>query len=116
MRYIGPVNPQQRDGLLGRALAVLHLNTIPERFGLVLVESMAAGVPVIAMDLGSCAAIVKHGETGVLVNDVSEAVTAVTEIGQLNRAGCRRHVQDNFTIDHMVSAYERVYEQIFART
>ena len=116
MRYIGPVTPEQRDGLLGSAFAVLHLNTIPERFGLVLVESMAAGVPVIAMDLGSCAEIVKDRETGFLVNDVSEAVTAVTEIGQLTRADCRRHVQDNFTIDHMVSAYERVYEQIFART
>ena len=54
IQYVGPVNPTQRDELFRQAYATLHLNTIPERFGLVLAESMAAGVPVIARDLGSC--------------------------------------------------------------
>lgn len=115
IKYIGPVNPQQRDELLGQALAVLHLNTIKERFGLVLAESMAAGVPVIAMDLGSCREVVEDEKTGFLVNDVSEAVKAVAKLPQIDRTACRRRVEANFTMDHMVAGYEKVYEEIFNR-
>jgi hypothetical protein len=60
--------------LFSRARALLHLNTIPERFGLVLAEANAAGVPVIAMDLGSCREVIEDGKTGFLVNGVNEAV------------------------------------------
>ncbi len=115
IRYIGPVNPPQRDALLAEALAVLHLNTIPERFGLVMAESMAAGVPVIAMDLGSCREVVKDRQTGYLVNNVEEAVSAIRAIDQIDRQKCRQHVEANFTIDSMVSGYEKVYEEIFRR-
>ncbi len=115
IQYIGPVNPVQRDALLKEASVVLHLNTIGERFGLVLAESMAAGVPVIAMDLGSCREVVADGQTGYLVNNVDEAVEAVDKIELINRENCRRHVEENFTIDRMVSRYERVYEEIFRR-
>jgi glycosyltransferase involved in cell wall biosynthesis len=75
-------------------------------------ESMAAGVPVIAQDLGSCREVIKDGETGTLVNGVEEAVTAVARIEQIDRRRCRRHVEEHFTIDCMVSAYERVYAQV----
>ncbi len=63
-----------KNELFARARALLHLNTIPERFGLVLAEANAAGVPVIAMDLGSCREVIKDGQTGFLVNNVAEAV------------------------------------------
>jgi glycosyltransferase involved in cell wall biosynthesis len=115
IRYIGPVNPQQRNELLGQALAVLHLNTIPERFGLVMAESMGAGVPVIAMDLGSCREVIAHGETGFLVQDVAAAVKAVPRIQSIKRSACRRRVENHFTIEHMVAGYESVYEEIFRR-
>ncbi|UCD49353.1 MAG: glycosyltransferase family 4 protein [Phycisphaerales bacterium] len=115
IRYIGPVNPEQRDALLGQARAVLHLNTIPERFGLVMAESMAAGVPVIAMDLGSCREVIQDQETGFLVNSVEQAVEAVRNIGRIERHKCRRRVEENFTIDCMVAHYEKVYEEIFRR-
>ncbi len=113
IQYIGPVNPTARDALLKEAYAVIHLNTIPERFGLVMAESMAAGVPVIAMDLGSCREVISGGQTGFLVNNVEEAVEAVGKIGKIDRRKCRRHVEENFTIDCMVRGYEKVYEQIF---
>jgi len=113
IQYIGPVNPTARDALLKEAYAVLHLNTIPERFGLVLAESMAAGVPVIAMDLGSCREVIADGKTGYLVNNVQEAVEAVAKIDKIDRRKCRRHVEENFTIDCMVRGYEKVYERIF---
>jgi glycosyltransferase involved in cell wall biosynthesis len=115
IRFIGPVNPEQRDALLKEAYAVLHLNTIPERFGLVMAESMAAGVPVIAMDLGSCREVIADGETGWLVNNVDEAVEAIDKIDRIDRRKCRQRVEENFTIDKMVSSYEKVYAEIFRR-
>ena len=113
IKFIGPVNPVQRDALLEEALTVLHLNTIPERFGLVMAESMAAGVPVIAADLGSCREVIADKKTGFLVNNVDEAVDAVNKIDQLDRNDCRKHVEANFTIDKMVEGYEKVYKEIF---
>ena len=115
IQYIGPVNPLQRDALLKEAYAVIHLNLIPERFGLVMAESMAAGVPVIAMDLGSCREVIEDNVTGYLVNNVDEAVQAVGKIDSIDRKKCRERVEENFTIDCMVSGYEKVYEEIFRR-
>jgi len=115
IEYIGPVGPVARDALLKEACAVIHLNTIPERFGLVMAESMAAGVPVIAMDLGSCREVIADGETGFLVNNVAEAVEAVGKIDKIDRKKCLQRVQENFTIDKMVEAYEKVYAEIFRR-
>jgi len=115
IQYIGPVNPLQRDALFKEAYAVIHLNTIPERFGLVLAESMAAGVPVIAMDLGSCREVIADHQTGYLVNNVNEAVEAVGRIDSIDRKKCRQHVEEHFTIDCMVAGYEKVYEEIFRR-
>jgi glycosyltransferase involved in cell wall biosynthesis len=115
IQYIGPVDPVQRDALLKEAYAVIHLNLIPERFGLVMAESMAAGVPVIAMDLGSCREVIADKQTGYLVNGVGEAVEAVGRIKQIDRKKCRQRVEENFTIDRMVSGYEKVYEEIFRR-
>jgi len=115
VRYIGPVDPPGRDALLAQAYAVIHLNTIPERFGLVMAESMAAGVPVIAMDLGSCREVVRDRQTGFLVRNVDEAVEAVGQIERIDRRACRRRVEEHFTIDRMVAGYEKVYEEIFRR-
>jgi glycosyltransferase involved in cell wall biosynthesis len=115
IQFIGPVNPEQRDALLKQAYAVIHLNTIPERFGLVMAESMAAGVPVIAMDLGSCREVIADKQTGYLVNSVDEAVEAVVKIDRIDRKKCRRRVEENFTIDKMVAGYEKVYAEIFRR-
>ena len=115
IKFIGPVNPVQRDALLKEAYAVIHLNTIPERFGLVMAESNAAGVPLIAMDLGSCREVIEDKVTGFLVNSVDEAVAALGKIANIDRKKCRRRVEENFTIDCMVSGYEKVYEEIFRR-
>ncbi len=115
IQYIGPVNPVQRDVLFKETYGIIHLNLIPERFGLVLAESMAAGVPVIAMDLGSCREVIADKQTGYLVNGVDEAVEAVGKIDSIDRKKCRQRVEENFTIDKMVEGYEKVYEEIFRR-
>jgi glycosyltransferase involved in cell wall biosynthesis len=115
IRYIGPVDVAGKNDLFSKARALLHLNTIPERFGLVLAEANAAGVPVIAMDLGSCREVIEDGQTGFLVNGVNEAVEALKRIDKIDRANCRRRVERCFSIETMVQAYERVYCTIFDR-
>ena len=111
--YIGPADVKGKNELFARARALLHLNTIPERFGLVLVEANAAGVPVIAMDLGSCREVIKDGQTGFLVDNVTEAVRALGRISEIDRRACRSRVRQYFSIDTMVEGYERVYATIF---
>ena len=113
IRYIGPVDAPGKNALFARARALLHLNTIPERFGLVLAEANAAGVPVIAMDLGSCREVIKDGLTGFLVNDVHEALRALGRVCGIDRNECRKRVQRCFSIETMVESYERVYQTIF---
>jgi glycosyltransferase involved in cell wall biosynthesis len=111
--YIGPVGVAGKNELFARGCALLHLNTIPERFGLVLAEANAAGVPVIAIDLGSCREVISDGQTGFLVNTVTEAVRALERIPEINRRACRSRVQQHFSIETMVDGYERVYSTIF---
>src|SRR5882672_8396204 len=111
--YIGPVGMAEKNKLFASACTLIHLNTIPERFGLVLAEANAAGVPVIAMDLGSCREVIKDGQTGFLVNNVNEAVRALECLAEIDRSACRQRVQQCFSITTMVEAYERVYATIF---
>ena len=113
IRYIGPVDVQGKNELFARARALLHLNTIPERFGLVLAEANSAGVPVIAMDLGSCREVIKDGQTGFLVNNVQEAVDSLQRLSEIDRHACRQRVRECFSIETMVESYERVYRTIF---
>jgi len=113
IRYIGPVDVQGKNDLFARARALLHLNTIPERFGLVLAEANAAGIPVIAMDLGSCREVIADGQTGFLVNNVNQAVRALPRLPEIDRRVCRARVQECFSIETMVEGYERVYATIF---
>ena len=113
IRYIVPVDVAGKNALFARAKALLHLNTIPERFGLVLAEANAAGVPVIAMDLGSCREVIDDGRTGFLVNTVNEAVHALGRIPTIDRLACRSRVECCFSVSTMVQAYERVYAKVF---
>jgi glycosyltransferase involved in cell wall biosynthesis len=112
IKFIGPVDAAKRDALMGNALAVLHPVMEPERFGLIMTESMACGTPVIAFDKGSPREVVRHGETGFVVEDVPAAVEAVGKIHEIDRRACRAHVEQHFTIDQMAEGYLRVYERM----
>ena len=70
-------------------------------------------MPVIAMDLGSCREVIKDAQTGFLVNNVNEAVRSLERISEIDRSACRQRVQQYFSIETMVEAYERVYSMIF---
>lgn len=115
IRFIGPVDVAGKNELFAEAVALLHLNTIPERFGLVLAEASAAGVPVLAMDLGSCREVIREGQTGFLVRNVDDAVGCLDRVATIDGATCRLRVQKYFSVESMVMSYERVYEQIFQR-
>src|SRR5581483_157705 len=99
IRYLGPVDVAGKNALFARARALLHLNTIPERFGLVLAEANAAGVPVVAMDLGSCREVIEDGRTGFLVHSVGEAAQRLQDLSKIDRSFCRQRVQQCFSIE-----------------
>ncbi|MBL8233263.1 MAG: glycosyltransferase family 4 protein [Bryobacterales bacterium] len=113
IRYLGAVDVAGKNELFRRARAVLHLNTVAERFGLVLAEANAAGVPVIAMDLGSCREVIEDGRTGFLVHDVRGAVEAVARTGEIAATLCRERVAQRFSTETMVRGYEQAYERVF---
>ena len=112
IQFIGPVDVAGKNKLFARAYALLHLNTIPERFGLVLAEANAAGVPVIAMDLGSCREVIADGVTGFLVGNAQEASRRLERVPQIDRSACRQRVERCFSLDRMVEQYERVYAMV----
>ena len=114
IRYVGSAGPRERDRLLGGALALLHLINFDEPFGLSPVEAMACGTPVIAMARGSMPEIIKDGATGFLVKTIDEAANAVGRINTIERAACRRHVADKFSVEKMVEGYLRVYREVLA--
>jgi glycosyltransferase involved in cell wall biosynthesis len=80
---------------------------------LVLAEANAAGVPVIAMDQGSCREVIEDGKTGFLVSTPVQAVHALERLAEIDRSTCRRRVEERFSIARMVAAYEHVYARIF---
>lgn len=110
--YLGALDVAQKNEMFAQAYALLHLNTIPERFGLVLAEANCAGIPVIAMDLGSPREVIEHGQTGFLVGSVDEAVSALQRIPEIDRRACRRRVEQRFSIEAMVDGYEKVYARM----
>jgi len=110
--YLGSVGPEQRQEILGGALAMLHLIHFDEPFGLSVVESMATGTPVIAFERGSMPELIAHGRTGFIVEDVDAATQAVGKIDSINRQDCRNEVEQRFTCQRMAHEYVSVYHQI----
>ncbi len=114
--YVGSVGPEQRNKLLGGALALLHPIQFEEPFGLSVVEAMACGTPVIAFRRGSMAELIDEGETGFLVHTIEEAVEALKKIDSIDRKACRHRVEQHFTADRMVDDYVRAYARILDKS
>jgi len=115
IEYVGAVGPAERDSLLGGALALLHLISFAEPFGMSVVESLATGTPVIAFALGSLPELVVHGRTGALVTDLDAAVQAVEGVSALRRRDCRNDVEHRFTAHRMVQRYEALFTSVAGR-
>ncbi len=114
IEYLGEANHVQKNILMGNAFATLFPITWREPFGLVMIESMASGTPVIAMSMGSTPEIIAHGKTGFLCNSVDECVQAIEAVSNLSRQDCRQHVETNFSAKRMADGYLAVYQQIMA--
>ena len=110
VELLGEVDERAKADLLGHALALLFPVDWPEPFGLVLIEALACGTPVIARCRGSVPEIVTDGRTGFLCETEADMIAATTRVERLSRAACRREFEERFTVRTMVDAYLRVYE------
>lgn len=110
--FAGSAGPEKRNELLGKAYALLHPISFDEPFGLSIIEAMACGTPVIAINRGSMSEIIRDGETGFLVEDAKDMITCLHRIRSLNRDSCRKSVEERFSVDRMVSDYAEVYKRI----
>ena len=115
VQFLGEVRGAQRDELLGGALALVHMTTRPERFGLTMIEAMACGTPVLGANMGSIPEIVVDGETGFLCDDVDAAVARVPQLASLSRRACRTRVETTFSSERMVDRYIAAYEIALAQ-
>jgi glycosyltransferase involved in cell wall biosynthesis len=128
----GMVTSHKKMALYGGAKALLFPIVWEEPFGMVLVEAMACGTPVIAYNRGSVAEIVEDGVTGFIVDSddtdrpgkgtwkikkqgVAGLVEAIKRIGEIDRPACRKHVEEKFTIEKMVEGYEKIYQKILSQ-
>lgn len=115
IQYLGEANHVQKNTLMGSAVATLFPITWREPFGLVMVESMAAGTPVIGMRLGSTPEVIADHKTGFLCDTVDQCIAALSRIDEIDRATCRQHVIDQFSVQKMTDGYEAAYRQILTR-
>ena len=112
IEYIGEIDEAEKDRFLGEALALLFPIDWPEPFGLVMIEAMACGTPVIACPCGSVPEIIEPGITGFVVPTVQEAVRAVKQVHRLSRKRCRERFEQRFTATRMAQDYASVFEQL----
>ena len=99
IEFVGEIGKSEKAEFLGNAIAMLFPVNWPEPFGLVMIEAMACGTPVIAYPCGSVPEILLHGVTGFIVHDVEEAVAALDRVGEIDRRACREHFELNFSAD-----------------
>jgi glycosyltransferase involved in cell wall biosynthesis len=114
--FVGEIGECEKDDFLGNASALLFPIDWPEPFGLVLIEAMACGTPVIAYPHGSVPEIIEDGVNGIMVDCIEDAVRAVKDIAKLSRVRCRRAFEKRFTVERMAREYIKVYQALIARS
>lgn len=114
VQFLGAVQREARNELLSNALALVHMTTRPERFGLTMIEAMSCGTPVLGANMGSVREIVIDAQTGFLCDDVPSAVARVPQLAGLDRHACLRRVESEFTIERMVDRYLDAYRAVLS--
>jgi glycosyltransferase involved in cell wall biosynthesis len=112
IKYVGPVNMRQKVNLLSRAHGFLNPIEWEEPFGMVMIEAMALGCPVISFDRGAAPEIVVHGETGFLVHTAAEMVQFIPRIDQIDREALRIYVEQHYSAQVMAENYVKIYEKL----
>jgi glycosyltransferase involved in cell wall biosynthesis len=116
VEFIGEVNDEQKSEFLSGAYALLFPIDWPEPFGLVMIESMACGTPVIAFNRGSVPEVIEHGITGFIVDDEVQALAAIPFLGKLSRSTIRQRFVQRFTARRMAMDYLSLYRRIAVKS
>ena len=114
VEYVGEICEEEKKQFLGNALALIFPINWEEPFGLVQIESMACGTPVIAYPRGSVPEVVRDGVSGFLVHDMEEAVRAANRVGSLSRMRCRSYFEERFLAARMAKDYVAIYRKLIA--
>lgn len=112
VNYVGEIGDDQKGEFLGNAAALLFPVDWEEPFGLVQIEAMACGTPVVALRRGSVPEVIDHGVTGFVCDTLDEMVEAVSRVPQLSRRRCRQVFEERFTAARMASDYVKVFERV----
>ena len=115
IEFLGEIGYPEKNRFLGEALGVLFPIAWPEPFGIVMIEAMACGTPVIAYPFGSVPEVMKDGITGFVVSDPDGAVDAIGKLGSLDRKKIRKYFEQHFTVNRMTQDYLRIYERMLHR-
>jgi len=115
IRFVGEVSLTEKWNLFAKARAFLFPIQWPEPFGLVMIEAMAAGTPVIAFPEGSVPEVVEDGVSGFLVPDADGMVAALDRLDEIDPEACRNHVQEHFSVSKCADGYERIFQEVAER-
>ncbi len=112
VEFIGEINDREKENFVGNAKALIFPIDWPEPFGLVMIEALACGTPVIAWRNGSVPEVIRHGETGFIVDSIAEAVRCMDHIHEIDRSACRRDFEKRFSVEVMTDQYLEIYKDI----
>ena len=112
IEYVGEITESQKQEFLGNAVALLFPIDWPEPFGLVMIEALACGTPVVARPFGSVPEILQDGVSGFIESDIDGLVDAVSRVSSLSRHACREEFEARFTADIMAARYENLYHRL----
>lgn len=115
VEFVGEIGEERKNEFLGGARALLFPIDWPEPFGLVMIESLACGTPVVAYCCGAVPEVIEHGVTGYIVDDQQAAIAAAREVGRLDRRRCRAAFEARFTAERMAAEYVQLYERLVRR-
>ena len=115
VEFVGEISDHEKNEFLANATALVFPIAWEEPFGIVMIEAMACGVPVVAYRRGSVPEVIENGVNGFLVQNVEEAVTALKKIGTIDRMVCRQKFEERFTAKRMARDYLRIYERMVKR-
>jgi glycosyltransferase involved in cell wall biosynthesis len=114
IEFIGEIGEREKQEFLGNAYALLFPIDWPEPFGLVMIEAMACGTPVVAFPRGSVPEVIDEGVTGFIVQSIEEAVVALERIQHFDRGRCREVFERRFSATRMANDYVKIYEKVLA--
>ncbi len=115
IQYLGEVTHEEKVQLLSGATVTLFPITWREPFGLVMIESMATGTPVLGMGLGAVPEVIAHGKSGFVCHTIEKMIEMVPYAMKLDRHTCREYVVSRFSVETMTDEYERAYEMVLRK-